>query len=408
MPLTRRQVLRRRRTVVFGGAAVVLSTLFYLPFTLLAPLSASSATVLPYTAPTSAAAELTWPTYGASAVGAIGYPGTLATSGSTERLPIASISKVVTALVVLESKPLAVGEDGPEISFTQADVQLYRDYLARNGKVEPVRAGLVLTQKQVMELTLIASANNYTASLVNWAFGSEAAYLPIARAWLDSKGLADIVMEDATGMSPGNVATASALVELGKIALANPLVSQLVSTTEVAIPTAGQIENTNDLLGLNGVRGIKTGTLDEAGACLLFAADYPVGNEIVTVVGVMLGGTDHPSLNRDIQSLLTGVAAGFHEVVLTSEGQDFGSYSSPWGDGASLLATKSATTVVWSDTPVSVLVEAQQVTLDAAGTDVGTLTFTIGTTVISVPLELSETIDDPGPWWRLTHPDKLF
>lgn len=408
MPLTRRQILRRRRVTVFGGFGLVLAVGFYLPFTLLAPLHAENAQVLAWQAPVTSAPELAFPNYGATAIGAVGWPGSLAVSGSTDALPIASISKVITALVVLEAKPLGPDDSGPELSFTSADTKLYNSYLARNGKVEPVRSGLVLTQQQVMQLTLVASANNYTASLVNWAFGSEDAYVVAARTWLDANGLPGITMADATGMSPDNRATAADLVELAKIALADPTVSRMVSTAHISIPGVGEIDNTNDLLGLDGVRGIKTGTLDEAGACLLFAADYTIGSEVITVVGVMLGGKDHPSLDRDIQTLLTTAQTGFQEVRLTTMGEEVAGYASDWGDTSSVVATADTVVVVWSDTPISRFVDVVPVTLEKAGVDVGKLTFSVGDRTIEVPIELTTTIDDPGAWWRLTHPDELF
>ena len=408
MPLTRRQVLRRRRVTVFGGLGIVLAAGFYLPFTLLAPLTASTAQVLPWTAPVTEAPVLDWPGYGASAIGAIDFPGTLAVSGSTEALPIASITKVITALVVLEAKPLAPDEAGPDISFTSADVTLYTSYLHRNGKVEPVRSGIVLNERQVLQLTLVASANNYAASLVNWAFGSEEAFMPVARDWLSAHGLNNIFLTDATGMSPENRATATDLIELGKIALADPIVSGMVDTKHISIPRVGEIDNTNDLLGEAGVRGIKTGTLDEAGACLLFAADYQIGSKVVTVIGVMLGGIDHPSLDQDIRALLDTAQSGFHEVSLTTAGTNFASYSTPWGDKSDVVATTDASVVLWADTPITLLVTAAPVTLDEAGTDVGSLSFSIGTQTIDVPLELKSEIDDPGVWWRLSHPTELF
>jgi D-alanyl-D-alanine carboxypeptidase (penicillin-binding protein 5/6) len=408
VPLSRRQILRRRRVTVFGGLAVVLATGFYLPLTLLAPLGTASAQVLPYTAPVEPAAEITFPGYGASAIGAIGFPGTLAASGSTEALPIASLSKVITALVVLEAKPLTTDEAGPDISFTAADVALYRSYLAANGKVEPVRSGIVLTQREVLNLTLISSANNYTASLVNWAFGSQDAYVPAVTAWLAANGLTGTTMVEPTGMSPQNVSTAADLVEIGKLALANPLIAQITSTKSEVIPEVGTIENTNDLLAIDGIHGIKTGTLDEAGACLLFAADYVIGTETVTVVGVVLGGKDHPSLDTDIRAMLTGVAAGFHDVQLVTEGQEFARYTTDWDASTTAVAAEGKSVIVWSNTPISLLVQSDPVGLAAAGSDVGILTFAVGSSTVTVPLELSTGVDDPGAGWRLTNPAELF
>jgi len=409
VPLNRRQVYRRRRLAVFGTVAVLLATAFYLPTTLLAPLSPAAASVTPYEVPATTAAKLTWPGYGASAIGAVGIDGVLGSSGSEKALPIASLSKVITALVVLEKKPLESTKDnGPTIDFTSADVQIYNDYVRDNGKVEPVSPGMELTQRQVLQLTLVASANNYAQSLVNWAFGSEATYVKAANVWLDEHGLDHTSMSDATGMSPKNRSTATDLVELAKLALADPTVAKIVGTKTIQIPNIGKVTNTNDLLGIDGVKGIKTGTLDEAGACLLFTADYTIGNRDVTVVGVVLGGEDHPSLDRSIRKLLKSASKGFQEVPLVDKGDVFGTYSTAWGDTSNLVATESKSVVVWRGTPISMDVAAESVGLEPAGTDAGSLTFTVGDETIAVPLELSDSIDDPGAEWRLTHPALLF
>lgn len=406
MPLSRRQVLRRRRITVFGGLGLVLATAFYLPFTLLAPLHATAAELDPFIAPVTSAPTLSFPGYGATAVGAVDYPGVLAKSGTDDALPLASITKIVTALVTLEAKPLAVDEAGPDIAFTAADVALYNDYIKRFGSVKPVRAGLVLTYRQVMELTVVASSNNYAHSLVNWAFGSEEAFVPVANAWLADHGLDSMVLTDSTGMNPENVGTASDLIELGRLALADPLVSVLVSTKNVSIPNVGEIKNTNKLLGDAGVRGIKTGTLDEAN--LLFAADYEVGKQTVTVIGVMLGAKNHTVLDQDVITLLASVKPGFQEVELAAVGQEYGSYSTLWGDSSEAVAAEAVTVVVWADTAISLLVKARPVTFGVKGEDIGTLSFTVGTATIEVPLELDATIDDPGAGWRLSHPTELF
>jgi D-alanyl-D-alanine carboxypeptidase (penicillin-binding protein 5/6) len=408
MPLSRRQILRRRRVTVFGGLAVLLSTAIYLPLTLLAPLDAATAQVATYEAPVQDAVDLTFPGFGASAVGAIGFPGTFASSGTDTALPIASITKVITVLVVLDAKPLDVGEEGPKVAITQADVALWNKQVAQNGSVAPVRAGITLSERQLMDLILVKSANNYAETLVNWAFGSEKAYLPIARDWLKENDLLKTSLADSTGFSPGNRATSTDLVELAKIALSNPVLSDIVDTKKESVPNIGTIENTNELLGSSGVRGIKTGTTDDAGACLLFAADYMIGEHPVTVVGVMLGGKTHPELNDRIKKLLKSVKASFHEVTLATDGQVFASYDTPWGDGTNAVAAESSSVLVWGQTPVTLLVDADDITTARSGADAGELKFAVGTQTIVVPLELTATVDDPGPWWRLTNPAALF
>jgi D-alanyl-D-alanine carboxypeptidase (penicillin-binding protein 5/6) len=408
MPLSRRQVYRRRRITVFGGLALVLAVAFYLPSTLLAPLKAEAATVLPSEVPTSEAATIPWPSYGASAIGAVGYDAVLGSSGSADQLPMASIAKVITALVVLEEKPLQVDESGPDIEFTVADVELYNHYLALNGSLAPVRSGLVLSELQVLQLTIVHSANNYTASLVNWAFGSEEAFVPIANAWLVEHGLTGTTFVESTGIDPANTSTATDLVTLGKLALANPVLTKLVSTASISIDGVGEFDNSNDLLGVDGVSGLKTGTLEGFGANLLFSADYTVGTSTLQIVGVVLGGKNHPTIDKDITAMLAGVLAGFHEVPLSTAGTAYAHYDTPWGDESDLVAATTTSALVWSDTPITTLVSTEPVSVANAGDDVGIVHFTIGDQTVEVPLEVATPISDPGPFWRLTNPAELL
>ena len=408
MPLTRRQVYLRRRLWVFGGGLVALASAFYLPLTLLAPVQDVVAQVSAFETRAAVQPPLTFPEYGASAIGAVGYPGVLASGGSVDALPIASISKVITALVILEAKPLAVGESGPDIVFGDADVQFYDAQVAQNGSVAPVYSGQVLTQRNAMNVMLVTSANNYAESLASWAFGSQQAFVQAATGWLERAGLASTAIVEPTGVSPGNVSTSDDLVELGRIALADPVVAEIVATSSIDIPELGIIENTNSLLGITGVDGVKTGTLDEAGSCLLFSQDYLVGDTTVTLVGVVLGGPDRETIDAAIQSLLAQADAGFQAVTLVEEGQQFATYDTEWGDESAAVAASTLSVVVWSATPITVVSSPEDVQLADAGAPVGSLRFTVGDRTLEVPLELSSTIDDPGALWRLSHPLELF
>ncbi|MBG6054159.1 D-alanyl-D-alanine carboxypeptidase (penicillin-binding protein 5/6) [Salinibacterium sp. CAN_S4] len=408
MPLTRRQVYFRRRLAVVGGGLVALATAFYLPLTLLAPVQEVAAQVEAFETRAVVQPALTFPEYGASAIGAVGYAGVLASGGSADALPIASISKVITALVILDAKPLAVGEPGPDIAFGDADVALYDAQVAQNGSVAPVYAGQVLTQRDAMNVMLIVSANNYAESLANWAFGSQEAFVEAAKVWLAGAGLPSTAIVEPTGVSPSNISTSTDLVELGRIALSHPVLAEIVGTPSIDIPELGTIENTNSLLGITGIDGIKTGTLDEAGSCLLFSQDYVVGDTTVTLVGVVLGGPDRPTINAAVQSLLAQADAGFQSVTLVEQGQRLATYDTEWGDESAAVAASTLSVVVWSATPITAASSPEDVQLAEAGTDIGTLSFTVGNRTLDVPLELSSTIDDPGPWWRLTHPLELF
>jgi D-alanyl-D-alanine carboxypeptidase (penicillin-binding protein 5/6) len=366
------------------------------------------AALAPYTPPAASQPAVTLPGFGAAAVGAVGYPGVLTSSGSTDPLPIASITKVITALVVLDAHPLAPGEAGAALTFGAADVEYYNRLLAEGGVVADFDVGASMSQRNVMDVMLLVSANNFAETLAAWAYGSLDAYVAAANAWLQREGFAQTSVVDATGMSPSNVSSTSDLVELGKRVLQNPVVAEIVATASLDIPGYGVVENRNALLGVNGVDGIKTGTLDESGACLLFAQDHAVGADTITIVGVVLGGPDHDTINAAIQQLLAEVDAGFTEVTLTTAGQVFAGYETAWGDRADAVAASAASVAVWAASPVSAAIDAHDVTLADAGAEVGSVTFTVADRIITVPLQLSATIDDPGPWWRLTHPDRLF
>lgn len=399
---------RRRRLVVFGGLGVALALLVYLPMTLLAPLPVAAVTV---TAPQETPPEappLAYPAYGASAIGAVGYPGVLGQSGSADALPMASITKVVTALVVLDAHPLAAGETGPSVTMSEADAALYGTYLAQNGTVAPVRAGMTFTERELLELMLVKSANNYTMSTVLWAFGSNEAFVEATRAWLAGNGLDRVVVNEPTGLDYGNVAPVDQLVELGRLALQHPVVAEIVATPAVGITGLGVLPNTNALLGTSGVDGIKTGTLDDFGANLLFSADYTVGESTVTLIGVVLGGPDHDVIDRDILALLGSAQGNFAEVEVAAEGEVFATYDPVWGDPVTAVASERVALLTWGGAEIATLVETEDVRTGVTGEDVGDLSFTSGTRTVTIELELAADLPDPGAWWRLTNPAALF
>src|SRR5690606_26521677 len=114
---------------------------------------------------------LPFPDYGGSAITAIGYPDATITSGSSSPQQMASITKIITALVVLDEHPIAPGTDGPTLTFGAFDVDRYHYQLANNGSNRPVWSGLELTLRETLETVLVSSANNYAESLAAWAFG---------------------------------------------------------------------------------------------------------------------------------------------------------------------------------------------------------------------------------------------
>ncbi|WP_307842045.1 D-alanyl-D-alanine carboxypeptidase [Salinibacterium sp. SWN1162] len=408
MPLTQRQMYRRRRIVVFSAVAVVLAMTFYLPLTLLAPLGEVSATILPVEEPVLAEPEISTPSYGASAIGALDRPGVLAQGGSADPVPIASITKIITTLVVLDSKPLQLDEAGPTITFDETDVDFYYDQLAQGGSIAPAYAGQQLSQRDVMTAVLLPSANNYAQSLANWAFGSEGAFVTAANAWLTEHGLTNTTVTEPSGIQETNRSTAADLTELARLAISNPVIAQIVSTSSAEIPGIGSVSNSNKLLGIDGVDGIKTGTLDVGWSCLLFSADVTVGDKVITLVGAVVGGPDHPTINTAIRELIADATAGYTVVTLASDGEEFAEYDTPWGDEAAAVSESTLDAVVWGEDEITATVAPTSMRAADAGESAGTVEFQVGSETFSVPLVLSDDVDDPGVWWRLTNPAAMF
>jgi D-alanyl-D-alanine carboxypeptidase (penicillin-binding protein 5/6) len=379
----------------------------YLPLTLLAPLQSVAAAQIPYQSSATVAPTITLPSYGSSAISAVGYPKVLVQGGNTAPMPIASITKIITALVVLQKDPLTVGESGPQIKFTSADEAIRKAYLARNGDVYPIRVGSSMSQLNVMQIALIASANNYSRALADWAYGSEAAFLPVANAWLKQNGMTSTILTDSTGLNPANKSTPTDLITLGKIALANPLIAQIVDTKDATLPVVGAISNTNSLLGHLGVDGIKTGTLDGAGSSLLFTSTFTIGGTQIRLIGVVLDGPTHPIIDAEIRGLIKTVKSGFTAVKLTSAGEPFATYTTLWGATARAVAARSQSVVVWKGTNVDSTISTSKVVTSVKGLTVGSITFDVGGTSIAVPLKLDKPIADPSFWWRVTNPGIL-
>ena len=152
-------------------------------------------------------ARLPWPSQGSAAIGVVGLGSVGAANDSAAR-PLASVTKVMTALVILDDHPLALGEQGPQLTITFSDV---RDYLLLAGddqSVVPVREGDLLKQRQLLEGLLIPSGNNYASLLARWDSGSIEAFVAKMNAKAASLGMTHTHYADASGISPQSSGTA--------------------------------------------------------------------------------------------------------------------------------------------------------------------------------------------------------
>ena len=400
---------RSRRLVGSSlGALIILAVAAYLPLTLLSPVQLVSQSTADFAKPTPTAAALVWPKFGAAGVGAVGFPAASKSAGDTKPQSIASITKIITCLVVLQKMPITGNDVGPVITFSADDVALKAKYDALQGETKPIIAGRTITERDLMSVALIASANNYAAALANWAYGSQEEFVSATAAWLTVQGLGDTTILEPTGINPANKSTPRDLVKIGMMALQNTTIASIIALPSFTLSGLGTITNTNSLLGNEGIDGIKTGTLKGVGSDLLFSATYPVGEKNIIIVGVIVGAPNRVTLNLAVRELLASVKAGFHLLSLTTAGQKFSNYRTGWNDRASAVALTSNSIVVWSNPAVTVTVDATPLRSARQGAAVGSVRFTIGDSIISVPLRLDRTLGEPSILWRLTNPAALF
>ena len=96
--------------------------------------------------------------------------------GYTFRAPRLALAKLITVQVVLDKYPLAAGESGPLIAMSGDDEARYWWTVNVGGSNARVVAGEQISQRQLIEGILLASANNMADSLAIWAFGSMDSY----------------------------------------------------------------------------------------------------------------------------------------------------------------------------------------------------------------------------------------
>ena len=225
------------------------------------------------------------PSEGASAVG-ISELGVIATNGVATPVPIASIAKTITILVILNKLAPTYGQAKEiNITFGQQDVEIRASTIAENGASQPVSDGLSMSLHDALAIMMLASANNYATSLAIKTFGSMEEYILAANDWLKVNGLSQTSVADASGLNPNTVGTASDLVNLGLIAMDNQEVVDIVTTPEISVDGVGTIQNGNPMFGIDGVDGIKLGSTFEANNCLLYSKLVNIdGKEMPSIV----------------------------------------------------------------------------------------------------------------------------
>ncbi|HEX5447879.1 MAG TPA: hypothetical protein VFW90_01615 [Candidatus Saccharimonadales bacterium] len=342
--------------------------------------------------------DLRWPKGGQSALGAVGY-GLLASRNTDSPQPIASISKVITALAVLQKKPLSPGNGGPLIKLDSTDVGYYKYYSKHGGSVAKVANGEQITEYQALEALLLPSANNMGDSLARWAFGSIPNYLSYARGMVSQMGLTNTTVGNTNGFDDKTTSNADDVVKIGLRAMQNPVLADIVALPATDIPVAGNIGNVNWLLGSDGVVGIKTGNTTKAGGCYLFASNQLVSGHKIILVGAVLGQPDLEEAINAAPPLINSAQKDFEQVTVAHVGQSLGYYKTPWGSTATFAPSKDLSLLAWKGAQLNTVNLASDIRSAKAGTHVGQVI--VAGRPASAPLVLSNDLTGPSFWWRI-------
>ncbi|WP_052226230.1 D-alanyl-D-alanine carboxypeptidase family protein [Microbacterium mangrovi] len=397
---------RRRRAAIWVPIVVVVALLAaYCGTTLFWPIDAIAPKVaaVAVTPVPSDKVTMTWPKHGAGAVSVPSFTGTPASTSA--QLSMASITKVVTVLTVLERKPLASGQ-GPRYRFTAKDRVSYHHYLQRNESALDVPVGGSLTQYQMLQGILIGSASNYADRISKDTFGSNAAFVAAATGLLHKNGITGITIVDPTGFERGNKATPEALMKLAALAMKDSTVAGIVGMHEVHLPGAGTVHNTNGIVTDDGVDGLKTGTL--VGYDLLAGKTIQVNGVKVRLFATTLYQPSEAARNAVTRDLFAQLEKQLRVKPSVPRGTTVGEVRTVWGEKVPVVARDDAGVVLWNGDAADVSTSLTLHDQRTKGSVVGSVRATGPLDSAKVDAVLARDVDPPTPWWRLTHPAQLW
>ncbi len=190
---------------------------------------------------------------------------------------IASITKVMTAVVFLEDNP----DLNEEITIERSDV-----YAA---STTYLRANERIRVDELLHLMLIASDNAAARALARISHGGNAAFVERMNEKALELGLDSATFADPSGLNPNNIASAYDLSRLISFAAGDERIAPIMRTAQYTVSTSRRkitIHSTNRLLlgGDVDVMGGKTGFISKAGYCLATLLRLPQGNQVAVVV----------------------------------------------------------------------------------------------------------------------------
>jgi serine-type D-Ala-D-Ala carboxypeptidase (penicillin-binding protein 5/6) len=311
----------------------------------------------------------------------------LLTRNARERVPIASITKLMTVLLTVErTKP----DDAVVVSPFAADV---------GESSANLRPGERLTVRELLEAALIQSANDAADALAFYVGrGDEQRFVQLMNARARRLGLKDTHFVRPDGLdAPGHVSSAHDVTLLARLVMHRPLVRQIVRQRSATISGGRTLHTWNDLLSsYPGLFGVKTGHTSAAGWSEVAAAR----RDGVTVYATLLGSPDRYVRNDDLARLLDWGFSRYRSAAIVARGRTYAEAELGYGRAPlKLVAQRSLTPSLRVDFPVVrrvIAVDAADLPVTRGQTLGQVQVFQRGKLVGAVPLVASRSVSRPG------------
>lgn len=210
---------------------------------------------------------------------------------ATERLPMASTTKIMTALVALES------------GSPDRIVRIPAEAVGIEGSSIYLFEGEELTLEQLLYALLLSSANDAAVAIAIEIAGSVERFAGLMNQKATELGLTDTHFVNPNGLDdPAHYTTAAELAIITRAALRNPLFCKIVSTKKITIPQGSEpdrrlLVNHNKLLNrYAGAIGVKTGYTKRSGRSLVSAAERNGVTLIAVTINAPNDWNDHTAL----------------------------------------------------------------------------------------------------------------
>ncbi len=257
--------------------------------------STVTSTTTSTTLPPSALAISHWPLHLPAAYG-VPRLDNAGTNYTGRAIPIASLAKIMTAVVIEQHLPLGMNSDGPVWTVTPQDVATVANQNGQDGITIGVTAGEQISERSLLEGMLVHSANNFADMLTELAHIPMGAFIADMNSEATALGMDHTHYADTNGLSAGDVSTPTDQVLAAEKLETYPLLAHLVSETSMSVNGQGPFQSFTPLVGTRGVVGIKSGATNAAGGCDVLMIDPVIDGQATPIIVAVLHATGWPDL----------------------------------------------------------------------------------------------------------------